>query len=237
MKIEQINSKLKHKIIQIELASKPNGEMNEDDKPQIEIQKGDQQNNVAFVQLSDKWMKFVLKGSSNTYLVEYSKLADLIHERFERSRGLPDDAFIEAAKKWANDTESIVEVKSGYLENDNDDDLERKIQNVVGNIQKYLSDVATMFNSSNSGIVPGQELPSLVQVLNSPYKLDAKPIENYEYYVVIVNKTPYAVVTDGAIKSGDLKFTKVIDPMIWFGTLLEGEGNIDEPNVPLGITA
>lgn len=236
MKIEQINSKLKHKIIQVELANKPTNDLNEDDAVQIEIQKGNQQNNVAFVQLSDTWMKFVLKGSSNTYLIEYSKLAKLMFDRFERSYGIPDDAFTKAATKWATDTKSIIEIKSGYLKTDTDD-ISSKIRQSVTSIQSYLVSLAEMMNASNSGIIPGQELSRIIQVLNSPYSLDSTPFTDHEHYVVVVNGVPYAVATDGVIRSNSLQFKKLIDPIIWFGILLEGDGNIDEPNVPLGITA
>ena len=235
MKIEQINSKLKHKIIQVELASKPTNNINEDDA-QIEIQAGNQQNNVAFVQLSDEWIKFGLKGSSNTYLIEYSKLHKLMLDRFERSYGIPDDAFKGAAAKWATDTKSIIEIKSGYLKT-NVDGISLKIRQHVEAIKSYLTGLAEMMNTSNSGIVPGQELSRIIQALNSPYGLDQDPFVERDYYVVVVNKTPYAVATDGIIRSNSLEFNKLIDPIIWFGTLLEGDGNIDELNVPLGITA
>lgn len=237
MKIEQINQKLKHKIWSLKTFVNAKADMNEDEDSEVKIQKLNFSNKIAIVQMSDEWMKFVLDGSSNTYLLKYDTILDTLMSKFERANDIDPSSLKSVATQFMQMEDIHNNVIGGMVEDVDLDEVRRYIVPKVNELVEELKDIASTLNASNHGIAPTAIGNSLSNALNMPFKPTGR-LELDKTYVVVVNKTPFAVEAQNQIFHDMLVFKSLGDPLVWCGTRLTNEdGNIDDPDTPLGITA
>lgn len=227
MKINTINAKLKHKIVRINFGSQQMAN---------ESESNSQQRTVEFVQMSESWMKFVLSNSSATYLLDFSKLPNMLVERFLGSQCLGQDELRKATREWSEKNSDWDYIKCGLIEKFDFSYAEQRVRDIVGQLTNRLQSIAAMLNSNDSGLAPSQEMNNFTEILCLPHDINGYAV-NGNYQVVMSNKQPYAISKTPNISNDCAYFTKLVDPLVWFGILLEEEGNIDEPNSILGITA